>query len=114
MVYHLLLSLALLDPKSPKVLELANHVTAKVQATIKVSNCLVLEEVYNATQQTVAGYMYRLNLRASHSTCRQPDCAKKIKWPCPHLPYPIPDLNIKASVWQKVGAPEEIKFVILK
>ncbi|KAH7696601.1 hypothetical protein AAVH_36327, partial [Aphelenchoides avenae] len=61
-----------LDPKSPQVLELADKVVAKVQADSNLPNCLFREEVYNATDQTVAGHMYRLTLRTGHSNCQPP------------------------------------------
>ncbi|KAH7693231.1 hypothetical protein AAVH_39736, partial [Aphelenchoides avenae] len=89
MAYRLLLSLSLLelcsgiigncpgcesplDPKSPQVLELTDEVIAKVQSRVDLSNCLFREEVYNATKQTVAGYMYRLTFRAAESECTLP------------------------------------------
>ncbi|KAH7712688.1 hypothetical protein AAVH_19964 [Aphelenchoides avenae] len=61
-----------LDPKSPQVLELADKVIAKVQANVSLPNCLLREEVYNATSQFFASYEYHLTFRVGHSKCEPP------------------------------------------
>ncbi|KAH7712685.1 hypothetical protein AAVH_19961 [Aphelenchoides avenae] len=119
MAYCLLMSLALLglysgvagcpgcqsplDPKSPQVLELADKVIVKMQADINPLSCLFHAEIYNATRQTVAGVMYRFQLRVGHSgECHPPKCAQQVKEKhCQEVGVPYTDLNVKAQIWQK-------------